>query len=175
MLSRLIYCKNGEKVKLENINGGRGAGENVKNLGLSVGDEVEVVNGNHSSGPITVQNNGHSVDVGKELAAKLIVETGNEFNSTLDKMRVGDTVEITKVNSNGDIRFRLLDMGLVRGEKMEILRFAPLGDPIEVKIKGFHLSLRLEEAKSIDVKLNSVKLNGNGKRGNWFSFTKNEL
>ncbi len=58
---------------------------------------------------------------------------------------------------------------------MEILRFAPLGDPIEVKIKGFHLSLRLEEAKSIEVKLNSVKLNGNGKRGNWFSFTKNEL
>ena len=40
MLSRLIYCKNGDKVKLENINGGRGAGENVKNLGLSVGDDL---------------------------------------------------------------------------------------------------------------------------------------
>lgn len=175
MLSRLIYCKNGDKVKLENINGGWGARENIKNLGLSIGDEVEVVKSNNSSGPITVRNNGHSVVVGKELAAKLIVETGYEFNSTLDKMRVGDTVEITRVNSNGDIRYRLLDMGMVRGERMEILRFAPLGDPIEVKIKGFQLSLRLEEAKSIDVKLYSVKLNGNGKRGNWFSFTKNEL
>jgi len=173
MLSRLIYCNNGHKVKLENVNGGRGAGENVKNLGLSIGDEIEVVDSNNSSGPITVQNNGHSVIVGKELAAKLIVETGKEYNSTLDKMRVGDTVEILKINSKGDIRFRLLDMGLVRGEEMEILRFAPLGDPIEVKIKGFHLSLRMEEAKSIDVKLNSVKLNGNGKKGHWFTFTQN--
>lgn len=174
MISRLLYCKNGDKVKIENVNGGRGAGENVKNLGLSMGDEIEVVNSHNGSGPITIQNNGHSVMVGKELAAKLIVETGEEYNSTLDKMRVGDTVEIIKINSNGDIRFRLLDMGLVRGEKMEILRFAPLGDPIEVKIKGFHLSLRLEEAKSIKVKLYSVKLNGNGKRGHWFTFTNNE-
>jgi Fe2+ transport system protein FeoA len=173
MISRLLYCNNGEKVKLENINGGRGAGENVKNLGLSIGDEIEVVDSHNSVGPITVQNNGNSVIVGKELAAKLIVETGIAYNSTLDKMRVGDTVEITKINSNGDIRFRLLDMGLVRGEEMEILRFAPLGDPIEVKIKGFHLSLRMEEAKSIDVKLSRVKLNGNGKKGHWFTFTQN--
>ena len=170
MLSRLAYCNIGDKVKLENVNGGRGDGKNVKNLGLSMGDEIVVIDTHNSSGPVSVQNNGHPVIVGKDLAAKLIVETGIPYNSTLDKMRVGDTVEITKINSIGDIRFRLLDMGLVRGEKMEILRFAPLGDPIEVKIKGFHLSLRLEEARSIQVNLDSVKLNGNRKLSHWFTF-----
>jgi Fe2+ transport system protein FeoA len=175
MLSRLVYCSTGNKVKLKNINGGRGAGENVKNLGLTVGDEFEVMQNHNSSGPVEIQKNGRAVLIGRELAAKLIVDTQGEYSSTLDTMRVGDTVEITKINSKGDIRYRLLDMGLVRGEKVEILRFAPLGDPIEVKIQGFHLTLRLEEARSIEVKLTSVKLNGSGKRGYWFNFTKNGL
>jgi Fe2+ transport system protein FeoA len=174
MLSRLVYCNKGDKVSLKNINGGRGAGENVKNLGLAVGDEFEITKCHNNSGPVELQNNGRSILVGKELAAKLIVETSKNYCATLDKMRVGDTVEIINVNSEGDIRYRLLDMGLVRGEEMEVVRFAPLGDPIEVKIKGFHLSLRLEEACSIDVKLSSVKLNGNGKKGNWFPFANNE-
>lgn len=173
MLSRLLYCSNGDKVKLENINGGRGAGENVKNLGLAVGDEIEILNSKNGTGPVEVKNNGHAVSVGKELAAKLIVDTANEYHSTLDKMRVGDKVRITKINSEGDIRVRLLDMGLVKGERVEILRFAPLGDPLEVKIQGFLLTLRLEEARCIEVKLTGVKLNGNGKKGHWFNFNKN--
>ncbi len=174
MLSRLVYCAKGERVRLRNINGGRGAGENVRNLGLSVGDEVEITNSHSESGPVELKNNDRTILVGRELASKLIVESTTDYCSTLDKMRVGDTVEITKINSEGDIRYRLLDMGLVRGEKAEILRFAPLGDPIEVKIQGFHLTLRLEEAQSIEVKLTGVKLNGNGKRGYWFNFSNNE-
>ena len=174
MLSRLAYCTKGDRVKLENINGGRGAGENVKHLGLSMGDEVEVTDSHRDAGPVEIQNNGRAILVGRELAAKLIVETSSDYYTTLDKMRVGDIVEITKINSEGDIRYRLLDMGLVRGEKTEILRFAPLGDPIEVKIQGFHLTLRLEEAQSIEVKLTGVKINGKGKRGYWFNFSKSE-
>jgi Fe2+ transport system protein FeoA len=173
MLSRLAYCRQGDRVRLENINGGRGAGENVKNLGLSLGDEVEVTQCHRDTGPVEVQNNGRSILVGRELASKLIVETGRDYRTTLDKMRVGDIVEIIKINSQGDIRYRLLDMGLIRGEKAEILRFAPLGDPVEVRIQGFHLTLRLEEAQSIEVKLTDVRLSGKGKRGYWFNFSKN--
>ena len=79
MLSRLVYCSKGDKVKLENINGGRGAGENVKNLGLSVGDLLEVADCHEESGPVELQNNGRAILVGRELASKLIVETNKDY------------------------------------------------------------------------------------------------
>ncbi|HJX70181.1 MAG TPA: FeoA family protein [Dehalococcoidia bacterium] len=56
----------------------------------------------------------------------------------------------------GDIRRRLLDMGLVSGSEVEMERVAPLGDPIEVKIKGYHLTLRKEEAANIQVEAEQV-------------------
>ncbi len=60
--------------------------------------------------------------------------------------------KIVRINGTGAIRRRLLDMGLVPGCEVEIERYAPLGDPIEVKIRGYHLSLRKEEAKMVECK-----------------------
>ena len=59
--------------------------------------------------------------------------------------------KIVKVGGVGGIHRRLLDMGLVSGSEVEVERVAPLGDPIEVKIKGYHLTLRKEEAANIQV------------------------
>jgi Fe2+ transport system protein FeoA len=57
--------------------------------------------------------------------------------------------KVVRVGGKGAIRRRLLDMGLVTGAEVEMERVAPLGDPIQVKIKGYHLTLRKEEAASI--------------------------
>jgi Fe2+ transport system protein FeoA len=62
------------------------------------------------------------------------------------------TLEVLAVNASGEIRRRLLDMGLVKGSFIRVIRKAPLGDPIEVELNGFLLTLRLEEAKTIHVK-----------------------
>lgn len=60
---------------------------------------------------------------------------------------------IITVGGKGEIRRRLLDMGIVSGAIVEVLRVAPLGDPIQIKVKGYDLALRKEEAKNIQVEL----------------------
>lgn len=71
----------------------------------------------------------------------------------LSEMKIGDKGEIRAVKATGEIRRRLLDMGMVKGVKFKVIRVAPLGDPIVIKTKGFHLSLRLREARHIEVRL----------------------
>ncbi|NCN64805.1 MAG: ferrous iron transport protein A [Candidatus Altiarchaeum hamiconexum] len=74
------------------------------------------------------------------------------MEKTLNELKVGDKTEIVKLKGVGDVKRRLLDMGVVKGTTVEIERVAPLGDPIEIKIKGYNLSLRKEEASKIIVK-----------------------
>jgi len=69
----------------------------------------------------------------------------------LSDLNIGDKGLIHSVKATGEIRRRLLDVGLFKGIKFKIMRLAPLGDPIVIRVKGFDLSLRLEEAKQIRV------------------------
>jgi len=71
----------------------------------------------------------------------------------LSEMNIGDKGKIKSVKASGEIRRRLLDMGLVEGVQFTVLRVAPLGDPMVVKVKGFDLSLRVKEARHIKIKL----------------------
>ncbi|BFN36307.1 ferrous iron transport protein A [Fidelibacter multiformis] len=75
------------------------------------------------------------------------------MEGTLDQARCGTLLEILGVYAEGEIRRRLLDMGLVKGARIHVIRKAPLGDPVEVEINGFFLTLRLEEAKTVRVRL----------------------
>ena len=67
----------------------------------------------------------------------------------LSELKVGETGVIAKMNFKGAARQRLLAMGLVKGETILVKRVAPLGDPIDFVIKGYHLSLRKTEANEI--------------------------
>ena len=69
----------------------------------------------------------------------------------LSELKRGEKGRIVKIGGGGGTRRRLLDMGLVSGSEVKMERVAPLGDPIEIKIKGYNLSLRKEEADSIQV------------------------
>jgi DtxR family Mn-dependent transcriptional regulator len=73
--------------------------------------------------------------------------------STLDRLRPGEKATVVKVGGEGAIRRRMADMGMVRGTPVEIIKVAPLGDPIEVKVKGYNLSLRKDEAADIAIEL----------------------
>ena len=66
---------------------------------------------------------------------------------------------ITRVGGNRGIRRRLIDMGVVAGAEVEVQRVAPLGDPVEIRIKGYDLALRREEAANIQVDLSQSYLN----------------
>ena len=71
----------------------------------------------------------------------------------LSQMKVGEEGEVTDLVGQGEICHRLSEMGLTRGTRVEVIRFAPLGDPIDIKIRGYHLSLRRQEAEVIQVSL----------------------
>ena len=71
----------------------------------------------------------------------------------LHLLRPGQRATITKINGASALRRRFIEMGIIKGETILIERHAPLGDPIEYFIKGYHLALRKEEANQIEVVL----------------------
>lgn len=68
---------------------------------------------------------------------------------TLSQAKQGDEVVVVKVAGNSALRRRLLEMGLVAGAVVQVEKYAPLRDPLELVLKGMHLSLRVEEAKNV--------------------------
>lgn len=70
---------------------------------------------------------------------------------TLKDVAIGESAVVRKLNSVGPSRRRLLDMGLTKGVKVTVRKLAPLGDPIEITLRGYELSLRKSEAELIEV------------------------
>ena len=72
---------------------------------------------------------------------------------TLDKLVPGESGRIRKISGKGAVRRRLVDMGLTSGIVIDMVKVSPLGDPVEYRLRGYHLSLRKSEAKTIEVEL----------------------
>ena len=70
---------------------------------------------------------------------------------TLKDAKIGETVMVKKLNGVGAVRRRIMDMGITKGAEVFIRKVAPLGDPIEVNVRGYELSLRKADAELIDV------------------------
>jgi len=75
-----------------------------------------------------------------------------EESQPLTSLAVGSAGPVTAIKVPGESRGRLLEMGLLVGTPVELVRFAPLGDPVEIKVRGYHLTLRKHEAEQIWVK-----------------------
>ena len=71
----------------------------------------------------------------------------------LGELKPKDKGIIRKIEKSGSLKRKLLDMGVIPGSSIEIVKLAPLGDPVDVKIRGYHLSLRKEEASQILVEV----------------------
>jgi Fe2+ transport system protein FeoA len=78
------------------------------------------------------------------------------MKKTLDVFEIGESGIIISVKGEGKIRRRLLDMGLTPGAEIYLRKKAPLGDPIEITLRGYELSLRKEEAKNVEVEVEEV-------------------
>lgn len=70
---------------------------------------------------------------------------------TLEDLPVGKTAMITAVGGEGALRCRLLDMGLIPGTAVTVQKIAPMGDPIEIRLRGYELTIRVEDAKKIEI------------------------
>lgn len=70
---------------------------------------------------------------------------------TLKEVKVGHTVTVKKLNGQGATKRRIMDMGITKGVEVFVRKVAPLGDPVEVSVRGYELSLRKADAAMIDV------------------------
>lgn len=70
---------------------------------------------------------------------------------TLRQAKIGETVKVVKLHGEGATKRRIMDMGLTRGVEVYIRKVAPLGDPVEITVRGYELSLRKADAEMIEV------------------------
>ncbi|MCR5073452.1 MAG: ferrous iron transport protein A [Clostridiales bacterium] len=70
---------------------------------------------------------------------------------TLRDVHIGDTVKVVKIHGEGAIKRRIMDMGITKGIEIYVRKVAPLGDPVEITIRGYELSLRKADAEMIEV------------------------
>lgn len=70
---------------------------------------------------------------------------------TLREVKIGDTVKVVKLHGEGAVKRRIMDMGITKGVEVHVRKVAPLGDPVEVTVRGYELSLRKADAEMIEV------------------------
>ncbi len=70
---------------------------------------------------------------------------------TLKDVKVGDTVKVVKLHGEGAVKRRIMDMGITKGVEVFIRKVAPLGDPVEVTVRGYELSIRKSDAEMVEV------------------------
>lgn len=70
---------------------------------------------------------------------------------TLKQIKIGGTAKVVKIHGEGALKRRIMDMGLTKGVEVKVRKVAPLGDPIEITVRGYELSLRKEDAETIEV------------------------
>ena len=71
--------------------------------------------------------------------------------TTLKDARVGDTVTVRRLHGEGPVKLRIMDMGITRGVEIQVRKVAPLGDPMELNLRGYELSLRRADAGMIEI------------------------
>ena len=70
---------------------------------------------------------------------------------TLKDVKIGETVRVTKVGGEGAIKRRIMDMGITKGVTIKVMKVAPLGDPVEITVRGYELTLRKADCQNIEV------------------------
>ncbi|MCI6728774.1 MAG: FeoA family protein [Candidatus Faecousia sp.] len=70
---------------------------------------------------------------------------------TLRQAKIGDTVRVVKLHGEGAVKRRIMDMGITRGVEVHVRKVAPLGDPVEITVRGYELSIRKADAEMIEI------------------------
>jgi Fur family ferric uptake transcriptional regulator len=162
----LHKAKPGERLKVKQLEAGRQMQLRISSMGLKIGDEIEVMS-NGFGGQVVIASGDTRLVIGSGMAQKIWVEpvdtpldsskdglTENRLDSQsirvlLCDMKAGQAGTIVRVSGESTLRRRLLEMGINRGTRVYVEKYAPLKDPIELVVKGYHISLRVEEAAHI--------------------------
>lgn len=149
----------GEKNIIKHIGGSPEVKKHLENLGFVVGGEATLITS--MAGNVIVNVKETRVAVSREMAQKswfdflfriiLNMVEGGRTMETLRNAKVGQTVKVVKLHGEGAVKRRLMDMGLTRGTEVYIRKVAPLGDPVEVTVRNYELSIRKADAEMIEI------------------------
>jgi ferrous iron transport protein A len=123
----------------------------LNDLGLRVGVEILMVQKNHKSGIILYGENRIALDASTMTQIEVSEKQQETMLTSLDQLQVGETGKVRKIATTGALRRRLMDMGITKNVSIHVVRLAPLGDPIEIRLRGYDLSLRKQEAAFVFV------------------------
>lgn len=125
--------------------------QHLRDLGFASGAEIHIISASKDSMIVMVR--GSRVALNKETAGLIYIEphkAGARADwESLDKIQVGKSGRVGAILGKGAVKRRLMDMGITRGVSIMIRKVAPLGDPIQVNVRGYELSLRKAEAQMI--------------------------
>lgn len=162
----LSKAKQGERLVVAEMEAGRKMHQRLASMGLRAGDRIEVVAGGFG-GQVVIASGENRLVIGTGMADKILVRSleaeGHDLPERtlagitpdagppvkLSELKAGQEGIIAKVCGESVLRRRLLEMGINRGTHVYVEKYAPLRDPLELVVKGYHISLRVEEAAQI--------------------------
>ncbi|MHC5217976.1 FeoA family protein [Enterococcus sp. LJL128] len=127
--------------------------KHLNNLGLIVGGKIALVSYSNGNGIILLHNS--RIALSKSVLEQIIIDEEileEESWLSLDQLEVGETATVISVHGQGAVRRRLMDMGITRNVELLVRKRAPLGDPIEINLRGYELTLRKNEAELVLIK-----------------------
>ena len=141
------------------LEGGRSFARKLDEMGIRIGGvRVEVLEPSLGKGPVRLAVGGRQFGIGRGMASRIRVIRGESEGSvrsddarlpTLGDYKEGQRGRVLELRGEGGFRKRLREMGFVKGAEVYVEKYAPLYDPVEYIIKGYHVSLRREEAEKI--------------------------
>ena len=135
----LTMAETGRELEIRRIGGKEETRRFLESLGFVMGGFVNVVS--MTGGDLIVKVKDSRVAISREMANRIMVQEDG----------CGDTVKVVKIHGEGAVRRRIMDMGITKNVELYIRKVAPLGDPVEVTVRGYELSLRKADAEMIEV------------------------
>jgi len=149
----LCCAKRGQRMSVVRFGGDAQEAARLRDIGVREGVTVTVL---RDGDPLLVKVDDARFGIGRAAAMSVLCRFCEEtplVQKTLDMLQPGDQAVIKELQGEPETTERLMEMGLVAGTPLKVLKFAPLGDPIEVVIRGYHLTLRRTEAAGILVEI----------------------
>lgn len=143
----LTFAAVGEENMIKKVGGKAETKKFLENLGFVAGATVTVIS--QIGGNVIVNVKESRVAVSEEWQARSWFKEAEKM-ATLKEARIGQTVRVKKLNGEGAVKRRIMDMGITKGTEVYIRKVAPLGDPIEITVRGYELSLRKADAEMIE-------------------------
>ena len=146
----LAEAKLNKVYTIEAIQSDEVAKKHLNNLGLVPGGKVVLVNQSNENGIVLLHNSRIAINLSILRQIMIIERTTKEENwVSLDQLSIGEKAKVVGIHGKGAIKRRLMDMGLTKGVEILVRKMAPLGDPIEINLRGYELTLRKNEAELV--------------------------